>query len=71
MGFKGIGDNIASSIWKQLVHKFGSKVKKFFEDLFYPMNCIPIGLEGYPTQVHQLHVSKNSCIKKFLYQVSH
>ena len=63
MGFRGIGDSIASSIWKQLVHKFGSEVKKFFEDQFYPMNCIPIGLEGYPTQVHQLHVSKNSYIK--------
>jgi hypothetical protein len=43
--------------------KFGSEVKKFFEDQFYPMNCIPIGLEGYTTQVHQLHISKNSYIK--------
>ena len=33
MILKGIGDNIASSIWKQL-HKFGSDVKKFFEDQF-------------------------------------
>jgi hypothetical protein len=27
------------------------------------MNCIPIGLEGYTTQVHQLHISKTSYIK--------
>jgi hypothetical protein len=62
MSYRGLGDSIASSIWKQL-DKFGSEVKKFFEDQFYPMNCIPIGLEGYTTQVHRLHISKNSYIK--------
>ena len=55
-------DSIISSIWKQLC-KFGSEVKKFFKDKFYPMNCIPIGLPRYITQVHQLHISKNSYIK--------
>jgi hypothetical protein len=62
MSFRGMGDSIASSIWKQL-DKFGNEVKMFFQDQFYPMNCIPIGLDGYPTQVHQLHISKNSYIK--------
>jgi hypothetical protein len=27
------------------------------------MNYIPIGLDGYTTQVHQMHISKNSYIK--------
>jgi hypothetical protein len=49
-------------IWQQL-DKFGSEVKKLFEGRFYPMNCIPIGLDGYTTQVHQTHISKNSFIK--------
>jgi hypothetical protein len=30
------------------------------------MNCIPIGLEGFTTQVHQLHISKNSYIKSHI-----
>ena len=62
MSFRHIGDSNASSIWKQL-DKFGSKVKKLFENQFYLMKCISIGLEGYTTQIHQLHVSKNSYIK--------
>ena len=62
MSYRGLDDNIASSVWKQM-DKFGSEVKFFFEDQFYPMNCIPIGLEGYTTQVYQLHISKNSYIK--------
>jgi hypothetical protein len=62
ISFRGMGDSIASSIWRHL-DKFGSEIKKFFEDQFYLMKCIPIGLEGYTTQVHQLHISKNSYIK--------
>ena len=27
---------------------------------FQPINCIRIELGAYPTQVHQLHMSKNS-----------
>jgi hypothetical protein len=59
MSFKGTDNSIASSIWQQL-DKFGSEVKILFEDQFNPMNCIPIGLDGYTTQVHQMHISKNS-----------
>jgi hypothetical protein len=55
-------DSIASSIWQQL-DKFGSEVKKLFEDQFYPMNCIPTGLDGYTTQVYQMHISKISYFK--------
>ena len=33
MNFRGMDDNIASSIWKQL-DKFGSEVIKNFEDQF-------------------------------------
>jgi hypothetical protein len=40
--------------------------KKPFEVQFYPMNCIPIGLDGYTTKVHQMHVSKNSYIKPYI-----
>jgi hypothetical protein len=34
-----------------------------FEDQFYPMNCILVGLEGYATQNHQMHIFKKSYIK--------
>jgi hypothetical protein len=40
--------------------------KKPFEVQFYPMNCIPIGLDGYTTKVHQMHISKNSYIKPYI-----
>ena len=30
------------------------------------MNCIPIGLDGYTVQIHQMHISKNSYIKPHL-----
>jgi hypothetical protein len=67
MSFKGMDDSIAFSIWQQL-DKFGSEMKKLFEEQFYPMNCIPIGLncipiglncipiglDEYTTQVHQM-----------------
>jgi hypothetical protein len=48
MNFRGLGDSIASksSIWQQL-NEFGSEVKKLFEEQFYPMNCIPIGLNEH------------------------
>jgi hypothetical protein len=45
------------------LNKFDSEVNYFFGDQFYPMNCIPIGLNGYITQVHQMQISKNSHIK--------
>ena len=59
---RGIGDSIASAIWKQL-DMFGDSVKTFFQDQFEPMACLAIGLEGFEAQVHQLHISKNSYIK--------
>jgi hypothetical protein len=62
MNFKSMSDSVAFSIWKQL-NKFDSEVNYFFGDQFYPMNCIPIGLNGYITQVHQMQISKNSHIK--------
>jgi hypothetical protein len=61
MSSRDMGDSIASSIWQQL-DKFGSEVKKLFKKQFYPINCISIDLDGYTTQVHQMHVSKNSNI---------
>jgi hypothetical protein len=30
------------------------------------MNCIPISLDGYTTQVHQMHIFKNSYIKRHI-----
>jgi hypothetical protein len=57
-------DSIASSIWKQL-DKFGSEVKELFEDQFYLINCIPIGLDGYTTQVYQLHTYTKIHISNF------
>jgi hypothetical protein len=48
MSFRNMDDSIASLIWQQL-DKSGSEVIKHFEDQFYPMNCIPIGLDGYTT----------------------
>jgi hypothetical protein len=48
MSFRDMDDGIAFSIWQQ-VDKFGSNIKKIIEDQFYPMNCIPIGLDGYTT----------------------
>jgi hypothetical protein len=62
MSFRGLGVSITSSIWQQL-YKFGSDVKSMFEDQFYPMNCILVGLEGYATQNHQMHIFKKSYIK--------
>jgi hypothetical protein len=62
MNFRGMGDSIISSIWQQL-DKFGCEVKKLFKDQFYPMNDVLISLYGYTTQVHQMHISKNSYIK--------
>jgi hypothetical protein len=65
MSFRVMGDNIASSIWQQL-DKFENEVKKLYpilENQFYPMNCMPIDLDGYTIQVHQMHISKNSYIK--------
>jgi hypothetical protein len=43
--------------------EFGSEVKELFEDQFYLMNCIPIGLDGYTIQIHHIHIFKNSYIK--------
>jgi len=62
MSYRAMGDNISSSIWKH-VSKFGNAVEDFFKKQFFPINCIPIGLEGYKTQVHQIHISKNSFIQ--------
>lgn len=58
----GNGDIIASAIWKQL-DMFGTSVKTFFQNQIHPLNDICIGVPGLKAQVHQLHVSKNSCIK--------
>jgi len=63
--FKGLGDSIVSSIWMQL-DKFGSQVQQFFNDQFAPMDCVSIRLDGYSTQVHRMHISKNSYIKPHL-----
>ena len=49
-------------MWKAL-DLFGHPVKEFFTNQFQAINCIAIGLDSYPTQVHQLHMSKNSFIK--------
>ena len=62
LSYRALGDNISSSIWKQLP-KFGTAVQDFFKKQFYPINCLAIGLEGYETQAHQLHISRNSYIK--------
>ena len=62
LAFRRIADSVASAMWKAL-DLFGGPVKDFFTKQFQPMNCIPIGLAAYPTQVHQLHMSKNSFIK--------
>ena len=59
---RGIGDSIASAIWKQL-DMFGDSIKFFFQNLFEPMACLAIGLEGFEAEVHQLQISKNSYIK--------
>ena len=50
---RGIGDSIASAIWKQL-DMFGDLVETFFQNLFEPMACLAIGLEGFQAEVHQL-----------------
>jgi hypothetical protein len=62
LAFRRIAHSVASAMWKAL-DLFGGPVKEFFTNQFQPMNCIPIGLDAYPTQVHQLHMSKNSFIK--------
>jgi hypothetical protein len=52
-------------MWKAL-NLFGGLVKKNFTNQFQLISCIPIGLDAYPTQVHQLHMSKNSFIKPYI-----
>ena len=36
---------------------------EFFKKQFYPLNYIPIGIEGHETQAHQVHITKTSYIK--------
>jgi hypothetical protein len=62
LAFRRTGDSVATKMWKAL-ELFGSSVKEYFINQFQPINCIQIGLPSYPTQVHQLHMSKNSFIK--------
>jgi len=50
MSYRAMGDNISSSIWKHL-SKFDSRVEDFFQKQFFPINCIPIGLEGNEIQM--------------------
>ena len=58
LAFRRIADSVAKAMWKAL-NLFGDLVKVFFTNQFQPMHCISIGLGAYPTQVHQLHMSKN------------
>ena len=60
--FKGLGDNVASSIW-QHVNQFGDEVNNFFDEQFAPMNYVFVQIQGYFTKIHQMHFSKNSYIK--------
>jgi hypothetical protein len=60
--WRNIGDLIVTNIWKY-TDQFGSSIEKFFSDQFSEMSCIAIGLPGNETNVHSLHISKNSKIK--------
>lgn len=51
LSYKGMGDNNAFPIKKQL-YKYGSEVHKYFKDQFYAMNFISVGLPAYTTEVH-------------------
>ena len=62
LAFKRIADFVATAMSKAL-NLFEVPVEDFFTNQFQPMNCISIRLGAYPTQVHQLHMSKNSFIK--------
>ena len=45
------------------MHQFGDVVNSFVDAQFALMNFVSIGIQGYLTKVHQLHLSKNSYIK--------
>lgn len=61
--FKDIGDEIASNIWKSAMPTFGQKIDHHFRQQSSTTNHIYVGLDESPTNVCQLHFSKNSFIK--------
>ena len=63
--WKAQGDLIASNIWSH-IYKFGDSINKFFADQFVELKCIAIGKDKHPTNVHSIHISKNSKIKPHL-----
>jgi len=63
--WKAQGDLIASNIWKHM-YKFGDSINQFFSNQFIELKCIAIREEDHPTNVHSMHISKNSRIKPHL-----
>jgi hypothetical protein len=61
--FKDMGDECASNIWHSLLPKFGEVIDYYFYKQAYSTQYICVGLEDKPTNVAQLHISKNSFIK--------
>ena len=61
--FKDIGDEIASNIWRSAMSTFGEKIDHHFQLQASTTNHIYVRLDESPTNVCQLHFSKNSFIK--------
>jgi hypothetical protein len=61
--FKDIGDKIASNIWRSAIFTFGKKIDHHFQVQASTTNHIYVGLDESPTNICQLHFSKNSFIK--------
>jgi hypothetical protein len=65
-GITSIGvrdDEIANNIWRNAMSTFGEKVDHHFHLQASTTNYIYVGLDENPTNVCQLHFSKNLFIK--------
>ena len=61
--FKDLGDQCASIIWKNLIPHFGTEINNYFDKQATNTRYLCIGHKDNPTNVMQMHISKNSFIK--------
>ena len=61
--FKDLGDQCVSTIWKSLIPHFGIQINNYFDKQATNTRYMCIDHEENPTNVMQMHISKNSFIK--------